>query len=646
MNSIKRNKYKPYIYATISFLIFFTLISQFTKYYNSNSEKDIRNNLYNLLITKKSIIEKSLNSRIYYTKGIAAYTSINPDITNQEFHQLADKLIEKDSVISTMALSKDCIINAVFPLEGHNAAIGLNLLEHPQRRKIVESTINTRNTFLAGPVELVEGGIAFISYTPIFSKNGNDSSKFWGVTDIVILRDKLFNEINFHTSDNLFKYALRGTDGMGENGPIFWGDSKVFINNPVTIDILLPTGNWQLASMPITGWKTFINKTEFITTILYLSSLLISILILLLSRAILKIRLHEKELKALFGSMEDLIIEFNKKGEYVKIAPTNESLLIMEKEKILGKSLYDVFDKKTADFFMNAILECFDKKETVVIDYPLEIDSRKIWFRARLSYVSSNSILYVAHDNTKQMGALKRLKNSEQKLSKLNATKDKLFSIIAHDLRSPFNTTLGLVEILNEDMEMLSEVEIKENLDVISSSLKSQLKLLENLLNWARIQTDKMELTKALVSPPIIINDIIDLLSATANTKQIELVNQVEKNISILADKDMLHSILRNLISNSIKFTHVGGIVTISSKLVEENILITVSDNGIGMKPDEVENIFNIDHKHTSVGTNGEKGTGLGLALVKEMVELHNGKINIKSKIGKGSDFIFTLPIN
>ena len=351
----------------------------------------------------------------------------------------------------------------------------------------MENTIETKNTFLAGPVELVEGGIAFISYTPIFTKTKDDSSKFWGVTDIVILKDKLFNEMNFFISDSNYYFALRGTDGTGENGPIFWGTSEVFENDPVIVDILLPTGNWQLAGIPKSGWQTFIDKTEFIIKVLYASSVLISILILLLSKAIVKIRLHEKELKALFGSMNDIIIEFNEKGEYVKIAPTNESLLYLPKENILGKSLYQIFDKERADFFMNAILECIKSKATVVIDYPLEINSDNRWFRARISYISENAVIYVAHDNTREMLALDNHKKSEQKLLELNATKDKLFSIIAHDLRSPFNTTFGLVNILEEDFDTLSEEEKKESIGIISNALKTQFKLLENLLNWARM---------------------------------------------------------------------------------------------------------------------------------------------------------------
>jgi len=644
MNKTIISKYKPYIYAAISFLILFALISQFTKYYNDNREKDVRNILYDLLITKKSLLEKSLNSRIYYTKGIAAYTSINPNITVDEFYQLADKLIQKDSVISTMALSKDCIIKAIFPYKGHEAAVGLNLLEHPERRIIVENTIETKNTFLAGPVELVEGGIAFISYTPIFTKTKDDSSKFWGVTDIVILKDKLFNEMNFFISDSNYYFALRGTDGTGENGPIFWGTSEVFENDPVIVDILLPTGNWQLAGIPKSGWQTFIDKTEFIIKVLYASSVLISILILLLSKAIVKIRLHEKELKALFGSMNDIIIEFNEKGEYVKIAPTNESLLYLPKENILGKSLYQIFDKERADFFMNAILECIKSKATVVIDYPLEINSDNRWFRARISYISENAVIYVAHDNTREMLALDNHKKSEQKLLELNATKDKLFSIIAHDLRSPFNTTFGLVNILEEDFDTLSEEEKKESIGIISNALKTQFKLLENLLNWARMQTGKMELKKTKINTDKMIDEVIDLLGTSAEAKQIKLIEKIERNTFIYADENMFRSVLQNLISNAIKFSHPGGSITVLSKQSEDSNQITVSDTGIGMKPEEIENLFNINTTHSTIGTKGERGTGLGLTLVKEMVELHNGTITVKSEVGKGTDFIFTLP--
>ncbi|NOX17512.1 MAG: PAS domain-containing protein [Chlorobi bacterium] len=643
MSSVLRTKLQPLAIAVFSFALMIFLSFHFSKYYNGNEVKNVRNNLFDLLISKKSLLEKALNSRIYYTKGVAAYTSINPDITTRIFDELAEKLIRKDSVISTMSLAKNGIIQSIYPKVGHEAAIGLNLLAHPARKKIVEKTIETRNTFVAGPVELVEGGIGFISYTPIFTKVGVDSLRFWGVTDIVIFRDKLFNEVNFHTTDKNFSYALRGIDGTGKNGSVFWGSPEIFKKNPVIVNVLLPTGSWQLAAVPTTGWHKYINRSDLLVVILYAGSVIISILIWLLSRAVVKIKAHEKELQALFGAMDDLIIEFNEKGEYVKIAPTNDSLLYLSRDEMLGKSLHEIFDKDKADFFMNAIQECLKTKKTVVIEYELEVNKQKKWFLARITFISDSSALFVAHDNTVKRKTEEKLKETAKTLAESNATKDKLFSIIAHDLKGPFNTTLGLIELLEKEMGSLSEEEINESVKLISSALKSQYKLMENLLHWARMQTGNMKLEKSEFDLSRIVNEIIDLLSPKANVKNIEIENKILPETKISADENMLRSILRNLIINAVKFTHEGGTVSVSHEFINGKHQIKVSDNGVGINPEEIQTIFSIDAHHTAVGTKGEKGTGLGLVLVKEMVEMHGGTIRVESMVDKGSDFIFTI---
>ncbi|MFK5854522.1 MAG: CHASE domain-containing protein [Bacteroidota bacterium] len=151
----------PLVIALLSFSILLTGSFIFTNYKQDILEKDMKARLSEILMTKKSKLEKALYSRIHYTKSVAAYVSVVPDISNSEFYNLAQQLIDNDSVISTMALSKNCILNAIYPLVGHEAAIGLNLLSHPERREIVEKTIETHSTFIAGPVELIEGGIAF-----------------------------------------------------------------------------------------------------------------------------------------------------------------------------------------------------------------------------------------------------------------------------------------------------------------------------------------------------------------------------------------------------------------------------------------------------------------------------------------------------
>ena len=248
--------------------------------------------------------------------------------------------------------------------------------------------------------------------------------------------------------------------------------------------------------------------------------------------------------------------------------------------------------------------------------------------------------------------AIERKKNAEaivaysEELKQLNLRKDKFFSIIAHDLRGPFNATLNLSEILIEEIESLSREEIKEYSTDIYTALKAQFKLLENLLNWSRLQLDKMEFVKERIFLKEITDEIIEVVSGTAKQKQIKVINQVEKNSEVIADINMLRSILHNLLSNAIKFTQPGGETSIHSEVIDHQTRIIVSDTGIGIEKKLADRIFQIDSQYTTIGTNGEKGTGLGLALVKEMVLKHSGQIWVNSTPGKGSDFVFTIPVN
>lgn len=642
---LKRKRFNilPITIAVISFIIFILIIIRYTEFSYEKTEKEIRGNLYDLLVSKKSQLEKALYSRVYYTKGVAAYCAINNGITNEKFYELTDELIKNDTVIGTMGLSKDCIIGAIYPLKGHEAAIGVNLLEHPQRKLIVEQTIVTKNTFIAGPVELVEGGIAFISYTPIFTTLQENKNNFWGVTDIVILKDKLFNEIKLKTHNQVYKFALKGVDGTGTNGACFWGDSTIFNNNPVTVKVLLPTGYWVFAGMPITGWESYTDNNSLITRLLYISAFIISFLIWLLVSAFIKIRKSEVELKALFGSMKEIIIEFDKKGTYVKIAPTNDDLLIMPPESLVNKTLHEVFDKETADFFFNAITECFTTKNTVIIDYPLAINGQNFWFEARLTYLNDNSILYVAHDNTTKKIAEDRLKQSESYLKELNETKDKFFAIIAHDLRSPFQGFLGLSEILAKTSDNLTKEEVKEYSLELYKALEKQYELLEDLLNWAKITNKNFNLSKSFINLHNVVNTVFEQVEVFAKIKNLNLINDINKSINLNVDDSMFKVVIRNLISNSIKFSNNNGFIKVSAKLIENYFEISISDNGVGISSDNLKKLFDTTI-FTTTGTASEVGTGLGFNLSKEIVLKHDGVIYAESTLGHGTTISFTIP--
>jgi signal transduction histidine kinase len=231
-------------------------------------------------------------------------------------------------------------------------------------------------------------------------------------------------------------------------------------------------------------------------------------------------------------------------------------------------------------------------------------------------------------------------------LKELSATKDKLFSIIAHDLRSPFNSILGLSELLRDNIRIYSVEKSIEFLSSINSTAERTLVLLDNLLVWAKIQTRQIDFTPQRLKLKPVIQGIIDLLESSATIKNITLNYEQSEDIVIEADPNMFQTILRNLIQNAIKFTGSGGRVDISFISEEKHVAITVADNGIGMNEQTRNKLFRKNAHFTATGTAHERGSGLGLILCKEFVKTHGGKIWVESESGKGSRFTFTLPLN
>ncbi len=236
------------------------------------------------------------------------------------------------------------------------------------------------------------------------------------------------------------------------------------------------------------------------------------------------------------------------------------------------------------------------------------------------------------------------IKENEKLLLQLNADKDRFISILSHDLRSPFNNLLGLSEILTEDIYKLNIDEIEKLANQIKTTARSTFNLLEDILAWARTQQGTIPFNPQLISFIDICMNILETVNPDANAKNLTINYSAPDGINIFADNDMIKTVIRNLVSNAIKFTNIGGAINIDAEENSENITISVSDNGVGIAPGDMEKLFNISEVLTTKGTANEKGTGLGLLLCKEFVEKHGGKIWVESRPGKGSDFKFILP--
>lgn len=262
--------------------------------------------------------------------------------------------------------------------------------------------------------------------------------------------------------------------------------------------------------------------------------------------------------------------------------------------------------------------------------------------------------------NTKNFKIEKKLINEEIKLNEINKIielqkielaeniklKDKFFSIIAHDLRSPFSGLIGLSDIMTKEIETFTKEEIRNFSEVINKSANNTFNLLNELLDWSRIQIGKMPFQPEIYNVKGFIEDTVSINWQKAKSKNIKIDIKLDTDLMCYCDNSMILTVLRNLISNAIKFTNVGGEIIISSLIVHDECIISVKDDGVGISKKNLDKLFSIDSKLTTSGTANEIGTGLGLILCKEFIEKHGGRIWVESEEGIGSNFQFTLPRN
>ena len=313
----------------------------------------------------------------------------------------------------------------------------------------------------------------------------------------------------------------------------------------------------------------------------------------------------------------------------------------LEKEKIISNSTIE--KQKSENKTQRILIMIFVVSFIIVLVLSLWLN------RLLLHKKKANSLLEQQYKQIKQKNEeINTQKNEIQKfateLENSNKTKDRFFSIIAHDLKSPFNTLLGFSDFLRTEINDLDQNEIKSFANKIFESSEMTYKLLVNLLEWSRSQTNKIEYKPTKIEITEIFREIISLDQNQADKKSIKFIFETQEKIYVFADINMVNTIVRNLISNALKYTN-DGIIKISFEKISDYCHISVKDNGVGISPENLKNLFQIDKNISTTGTKGETGTGLGLILCKEFVEKNNGEIFVESKENEGSKFTFTLPL-
>jgi PAS domain S-box-containing protein len=355
----------------------------------------------------------------------------------------------------------------------------------------------------------------------------------------------------------------------------------------------------------------------------------------------------------LMDNIPDRIYFKNIKGQYIKI---NKAAAlrrgIKNPDETINKTDFDFFTKEHAEKALR------DEQEIIKYGKVLEnIEEKQTWIGRKEDWASTTKAAIrndageiigtfgITRDITAQKLAQEALAQSEIKLRELNAIKDKFFSIIAHDLKSPFLGFLGLTQDITQNAGSISPQELAQLGGTMYQAADNLFKFLQNLLEWAQMQSGSISLIQKDISLSELIAKNVEVIKDRSKQKGISINNMVTDNIHAYADEKMTNSVLMNMISNAVKFTHRNGVVTVSAKKTGDQMIeISVRDTGIGMSKSMVEKLFELGEKTGRQGTDGELSTGLGLILCKEFIDKNGGKIWVESQENMGSTFYFTLP--
>ncbi len=339
--------------------------------------------------------------------------------------------------------------------------------------------------------------------------------------------------------------------------------------------------------------------------------------------------------------LKDGVIVLDSRNFIVDISPVATKILKIERN-VTGQrieSVLPVLKKVFEDISMDE-----ESRREIAIEAPMD------WFeitRYPLKGPKATLLgsLLIIHDIGHRKRGEMQLRKLAEELTDLNHMKDRIYSIISHDLRNPFNSILGYSQLLAESYDEYTVAERQQFAVHIFNSSRGVFNLLENLLEWSTSQLGKFTYSPEDLILKKSADETLALMRLMATNKRIELVNMISSSQAVFADRNMLAAILRNLVSNAIKFTAVGGKVELSCSATDDMVEVTVSDNGIGMTTETITGLFNHNSLNSNPGTANEKGTGLGLLLSKDFIIKHNGSIRVTSEPGKGSRFTFTLPV-
>lgn len=633
-------------------------------------------------------ISRQLDSLTHLSQGLVSLVKINHGITEDQFVFMAREIVANEPRIRNIALAPGNTIRFVYPMKGNERAVGMEYLKVPGQREPVLRAIRDKITVVAGPIDLIQGGKGIISRTPIFTRGPSPSDRrphYWGITSTVIDFDTFITSAGLtDESHRDIRFALRGKDGLGAAGMIFWGDPGIFAMNPVVMDIPLPSGSWQIAALPLNGWPVFNPLRSLWFLFGCILSLMFSALFFQLLRinGILRhqigvrvdaenaLRQSEEKYRSIFENSIMGIFQTTPDGRYLSINPAGARMWGYGSPEEMMRSVTDMACQIYVHPDDRGRFKELIEGRGLIKDFEAEFytrDGSKIWasLNGRAIRDASGKTLYYEttfQNITKRKRVeeelekyrlhleeivrerTEELEKAKERAERADRLKSIFLATMSHELRTPLNSIIGFTGILLQGIAGPLNQEQQRQLGMVQNSSRHLLALINDVLDISKIEAGQLELHHAPFDLRRSIENIVNIVTPLAAKKGLLLSTYIDEGIGeCIGDQRRVEQILINLISNGIKFTEKGEI-SVSCQKDTSRILIRVQDTGIGIRPEDMETIFK-PFKQSEFGiAKKQEGTGLGLSITKKLVEMMGGYIEVHSEVDTGSTF--TIIIN
>ncbi|AFL74286.1 ATP-binding protein [Thiocystis violascens] len=614
------------------------------------------------LSTLRARIEGMVNANLLMVRGLAAVISANPDIDQNEFARIAQGLVDERHALRNIAGAPDMVISLMYPLAGNESAMGLNYRTHPTQAPAALRVVETGQPVLAGPLPLLQGGMGIVAREPVFipPTHVGGQPRFWGLVSSIFDVDLLYRQTGLLAAVSTLRLALRGTDGKGARGEVFFGDPGVYVQRPVMTDIVLPGGAWQLAATPKQGWGQPTRLLWLIRLLGLLCAFGAGVIAYLLARGSQALARSEVRLRTLLDTIPDLVWLKDADGFFLACNPRFEQCFGARESDILGKGDHDFVPAEQADFFLAKDRAAIAAGRPLANEEWLTFasDGYRGLFETLKTPVRDArgvivGVLGIAHDISER-------KRAEDEIRQLNADLEDRVQVrtaelaainkeletftysVSHDLKAPLRGIDGYSRLLLEDHGQQLNEEGRLFLDNVRRCVDQMSQLIEDLLAYSRMERRGVhDVTLDLASvAKRILAERRDDIQALGGSVTLDLA----ESLTARADPDGLSMVLRNLLDNALKFSRSGvpPCIAIEGATSEHGIILAIRDQGIGFDLQFHDRIFEIFQRLQRA--EDYPGTGIGLAIVRKAMERMGGRVWAESAPGQGATFFLELP--